>query len=536
MPTQRIWRLASYGALLLAVAAVGMVFLDYGIAWDELPRNSAGQRVYNFYASLGRSVKPMLSKANTIHGTLFDVTAIALDKRLPLGLYETRHLLNALVGLLGVIGTWKLARVVAGERAAWMAGVLLFLTPSYFGHMFNNPKDIPLAAGSVWALYYTARLAESFPAVPWSLALRLSGVLALVAAVRLFGFALSFLLVLALTLTYLAAPRWFLPSSPGVALPPRRARVLAVLVCTFLIPYASVFLTWPWAMYDSPWFPLKALLSSRGFEWDGDVLLNGAWVPAVEAPWSYLVHYFLVKLPLLCLAALLLGLVVLARAIRCRKNAESVRVIPFLIVGLGVILPLVGAMILRPVLYDEVRHFLFVIPPLCVMAAVGLDQGIIWLRHRGNLYGRLAAGALAAALLISQVVTMIRLHPYQYIYYNPLAGGVRGAFGRYEMDYWLHSYKEAAAKLTEYAAKTYGQPPEAQPYKVYVQYHHGCAAYYLPDWFATAKHRSTADFHIASTRKGVPDNMEASPVAVVERLGVPLSLVYDLRAGRTKRE
>jgi hypothetical protein len=41
----------------------------------------------------------------------------------------------------------------------------------------------------------------------------------------------------------------------------------------------------------------------------------------------------------------------------------------------------------------------------------------------------------------------VRLHPYEYIYYNRLVGGVQGAFRRFELDYWGISYREAAAYL-----------------------------------------------------------------------------------------
>ena len=39
--------------------------------------------------------------------------------------------------------------------------------------------------------------------------------------------------------------------------------------------------------------------------------------------------------------------------------------------------------------------------------------------------------------------SLVRLHPFQYTYFNCLAGGVAGAAGKYETDYWLTSYKEA---------------------------------------------------------------------------------------------
>ena len=49
------------------------------------------------------------------------------------------------------------------------------------------------------------------------------------------------------------------------------------------------------------------------------------------------------------------------------------------------------------------------------------------------------------------VYWLIALHPYQYVYYNTLTGGLPGAFRRYEMDYWTTSYREATMFINEKA-------------------------------------------------------------------------------------
>jgi hypothetical protein len=46
-----------------------------------------------------------------------------------------------------------------------------------------------------------------------------------------------------------------------------------------------------------------------------------------------------------------------------------------------------------------------------------------------------------------------QLHPYQYIYYNSLVGGVAGASSNYEMDYWGLSYKEGIEYINQVAPK-----------------------------------------------------------------------------------
>jgi hypothetical protein len=46
--------------------------------------------------------------------------------------------------------------------------------------------------------------------------------------------------------------------------------------------------------------------------------------------------------------------------------------------------------------------------------------------------------------LIPGFIGIISLHPYEYMYYNSLVGGVGNVQGRFETDYWLTSYREAA--------------------------------------------------------------------------------------------
>src|SRR2546430_12034356 len=51
--------------------------------------------------------------------------------------------------------------------------------------------------------------------------------------------------------------------------------------------------------------------------------------------------------------------------------------------------------------------------------------------------------------VILVVVQLVRLFPYDYLYFNELVGGIQGANGKYEMDYWAKSLKEAVTWLKE---------------------------------------------------------------------------------------
>ena len=70
---------------------------------------------------------------------------------------------------------------------------------------------------------------------------------------------------------------------------------------------------------------------------------------------------------------------------------------------------------------------------------------------------RAATGLLLAACALP-LPTLVRLHPYQMTYFNAAVGGLAGANGRYETDYWLSSYKEAIEWVNQRAAEQGGRP------------------------------------------------------------------------------
>src|SRR5438477_2063531 len=92
------------------------------------------------------------------------MTAALLDKIIPLELCETRRLLGAAVGLIGLAVTWRLARRAGGPIAGLAALLLLALCPTFYGHMFMNPKDAPFAVAMIILMMGLVRVAEEYPA------------------------------------------------------------------------------------------------------------------------------------------------------------------------------------------------------------------------------------------------------------------------------------------------------------------------------------------------------------------------------------
>jgi hypothetical protein len=107
-------------------------------------------------------------------------------------------------------------------------------------------------------------------------------------------------------------------------------------------------------------------------------------------------------------------------------------------------------LIRRPSMYDGIRHFFFILPPYFLFIGLAYEALVeraaaVFQRWR-NL--RIWLGAAAGLILLAPgIYGILKLHPYEYTYYNFYIGGTSKAFRTYETDYWLTCYKDALRAL-----------------------------------------------------------------------------------------
>src|SRR5215831_16096159 len=147
-----------------AVAIVALLtFRDYGLSWDDYAHSEYGDLLLQFYAS-GFHDQRALSWVNLYYyGGGFDLLAALAAKVLPLSLFETRRLVGAAVGIVGLFVTWRIGRRAGGAPAGMVALVLLAACPLYYGHMFMNSKDSPFAVAMAIFLLGAVRTCEEYP-------------------------------------------------------------------------------------------------------------------------------------------------------------------------------------------------------------------------------------------------------------------------------------------------------------------------------------------------------------------------------------
>ena len=166
---ERLFDRLALAILVALVCVIAFTFRDYSISTDEEVQNTYGRLLLDFYLSGLTDTRAFGYSNLYLYGGLFDLIAAAIAPFSPLPDFEARHLLCATFGVLGIVATWRLARLLAGPRAGLLAVVLLVLCPAYYGAMFNNTKDIPFAAGMTWTLYLSCRLVACLPRPPFRL-------------------------------------------------------------------------------------------------------------------------------------------------------------------------------------------------------------------------------------------------------------------------------------------------------------------------------------------------------------------------------
>lgn len=543
---------AVVGAVVLLLVA--MTFGDYGITWDETWHLTYGRHVIHWYVSLFADENALTYRADYLYGGSFDALGYLARQISPLDRYATIHLFGAMIGCIGLLGAWKFARLLGGPAAGFAGLVLLVLTPVWYGHMFNNPKDMPFAVGYVWALYYEVRILISMPAVPRREWVKASIALGAAMSVRIAG-------LLTLCYLWMLVGLWVIWHARDVRgtrwvaldrslLLRYLARFSPKLLATSLGAWALMLVFWPWAQLDPLRRPLIALARMSAFNLhERGMPFGNRRISTLSPPPDYMLRYFGFKLPELVLILVVAALVVfIVRAVRLRKQGKAERL------GLAPSMPLmpmpdeprrvaIGAFILftiafpwlyaivkRSPLYDGERHFLFLVPIFVVIAGVTLTQAIRLLAARSRP-AAWAAYIVTVAYCLRMVLAMIHVHPHEYLWFNKFIGGLPGASTKYDTDYYGNTYKEAFETLRQHLWETERERYLAGPYVVSACMPDFIAQEYLgPNFELHHGGGARAEFWMGYLRNDCYlKHGDAPELTRVEREDTMLVLIRDLR-------
>jgi len=526
MDSKNYARALSVGILGVLLVLVLATFQDYGISWDEEVQNTYGKKLLALYTS-GLTDLSAFSYQNLFYyGGFFDLIASLVNLVSPFGEYETRHLLGGLMGVAGYTGVWLLTRPLAGERAALVTLALLATTPLLYGHNFINPKDAPFAWLTVWVAYFGARAILEGPALRSTTVAGLGIMLGLALGSRVLAGAWLLALLGAIALSVAAS------NPTGFGQWPRefwqRAKPL-----WWSLPIAFVLMAifWPWSMTSASNIEV-AVEEFSSFPWVSKILWNGEMVMSNDLPWDYLPVLLWNVLPELMLVGL--SVVMVSGALGVYRHGHGLFARPqataLVFVVAIVVFPIIACAIIRPTLYNGMRHFLFVVPLLGMFSGMGLAHLLTWLGQRQKSLAIFGALLMVAAMG-RQAWIAVDLHPNQYVYYNALAGDLAGAQSKFGLDYWGTSLAEASRRLADTVAQGHHVDGTLPHYKVLVCARPWSAQYFLPKNFEVTWDIDEADFYIAINGLACDWARERGLLMTeVKRRGVTLSYVVDLRS------
>ncbi|MBN1950142.1 MAG: hypothetical protein JW801_03010 [Bacteroidales bacterium] len=430
-----------------------LLSLKSGISADEDKYHYPhGKNVYKYYTTMGKDrtcLKPHKQNEPPLemYGAVFDVSTVIANKILkPHDEYQVRHIMNSMAGWTAILFAGLVAVMLGGWRAGIITMLLMFLSPRLLGHSYNNPKDIPFTATYIFTIWASIRFMRALNNqellkhpmkvlnYSWPIALGIG----LAIGVRVGGLLLAFYFLFFTGIGYLFQHSWKQWFKKVNLI--RYTRILGIAVLIAVAGYAIGILLWPYAHEKPVQKTIEALNYMEKYGINMRQSFEGKMLWSNNMPWYYLPKFILITVPEVVLIGFL-SLFFLHRSWK-KENAPTYFFLLFVL-----IFPVFYIVYKDANLYGGWRHAMFVYPSMVVLAGMGIHRLLEKVRPQKYFHwGTLGILIILLALPLRHIIAN---HPNEYVYYNSLIGGIKGAYGDYEMDYFYNSQKAAADWLIE---------------------------------------------------------------------------------------
>jgi len=405
------------------------------------------------------------------------------------------HLPIVLSGIMGILILYLFIKEAFGWMEGIVAATFLFLTPRFFSDLHNDMKDVPSAsvfALNMWLLFRLVKYQRVKDLILASLGFMLAfntKVNAIFIPI-IFVFYLSIIFIQSqfnsyrkIFINFKNTPRRRAVSGKNfedrfpsfiripLQLLTNLIRTISIsidrllraadreifstnnstrnekrlkfplLLSYFLLAPLLAFLLWTLFWGDGIG-QIKLMFITFGIGTNNiEVLLNNTiYLSGVNVPWYYAPWYLVITTPIPILIFFILGSMYCLYLFTIKKHTAS------LLLLLWCFLPLARYLSPKTGVLDGIRHFEEVVFPIAAFAAIAcvtIARYIIKTRRGSLKIRQLFITVVAISILISLTLPIIEYHPFQITYFNELVGGIRGAYGKYDLDYWGSSQKYA---------------------------------------------------------------------------------------------
>jgi len=484
-------------------------YKSYGLTWDEDVTYNMGKSLYQILVKDSSGQESYFIDKNynwsTYYNNLYPLILYSLNHK---EVIESYHLLNLLFGALIFLAAYIVTfKEYKKPLYALMGVIFIFLTPRFLGDLPANPKDIPFAIMYFLSLVAIYLFSESSNKLLKSLVL---GILFGVShSLRILGFSLYLILLTFDLWQYFSRNKFMWSKKLAIFLSQEILSLVLIFICANFV----MVITWPYLGLNYFQHLKEIFLVAREFPITPGlyptVLFNGKIVPINEIQAIYIPLWLLITTPLFILFFFLVSPFFYKNGLKNKL---------YLLFGITFLINLALYFLLKPVVYDGIRHYLFILPVIAILAFISFVN-FLSLKLKKLFWLKIFILILTFISMVTTGVELTRLHPYEYVYFNELIGGLRGAHRKFETDYWGASFKEAADWINENKKTFMGNDK-----KLYIS---SCVElltlYYLDEDIVMDD--NLAKLSTCYTRSNLDETQKGQVVHVVQREGIPLNVI-----------
>ena len=425
-----------------------IIYDDYGISWDENYHRGNGFVTLNYIRNLlSLNTYPGFPDLENYfaaqYGVIFDLPMAYFEKLFLISdsrnYFLMRHFINFLIYFASCICFYLLLK----RRFTYVLsiiGLLFFiLSPRIFADSFYNMKDLIFLSLFVISLYFSVKFLDR---ISYKNAIFASLFCSMAISSRIMGIIVPFIIIIFFIFETLDDKKYF------------KKNFLIIILFIFLCCIFTVIF-WPYLWSDPLVNFFSTLKNMSAYIWRGSVFYLGNYISAENLPWHYSIIWILITTPLLYISLFILGsLVIFLKTIKKflnfdeKKNVgnlwsnskERLELISFAIFYLTLFL----VISINSTLYGGWRHLYFIYPSLIFISIIGLE----FISNKINYKYLLI---IVFPFLIYSTQWMVKNHPYQFVYFNSLAG--KNINNNFEIDYWGTSNLHILNYLLEYDKK-----------------------------------------------------------------------------------
>jgi len=412
--------------------------INIGMSWDEPQNHWQGAIRADYLKSLDfGNFKFKPGGWSEVEPGFYDTLSFFISdlfiKFLPGKIIGIKHLTNLTFSLLTLVGLFALCKKIFNKEIAYLATFLCFVNPFFFGHMSINPKDTISCFALVWFSYYAYMYCVNFEEKRLRFLVLASVFMGIGVGTRLPFFAVPIPIFVSILV-------FIFQKNKGKLLENKiPKKIFLDFSIFFLITFFILISAWPY-VHTSPEILVKAF-SSYVLYPHGPVLeiINGNFYETANTPRTYFFSFFIFRMPIFILIALF-SLIFFLKTDNNFFNSKFKSFKHKVIIIFSIFFfPLFVHLIFQVKIYNGIRLFLFIIPFLSILIAIGIYY--ILENFKKSILVKFFSGFIIIFFSLF-LQRFIYLTPYHYDYSNFLNIKFSSTQKLYIHDYWATSYKE----------------------------------------------------------------------------------------------